>query len=223
MTLLSRWNHPKLGMIDPPQIIETLKTNNLLSPLLDKQYSQAKTLLSNHKKKPHLYIFINVTVESLLQKDFVALIKKRFSKAEAKNIVLELLESSIVTDDFINVVKVFKQCRAYGINVALDDYGAGSSSLNRLLELKVDFVKLDRSFVQHLGLNTDLGERSKILAQSVRSSCNTLNIHMVAEGVETSITASSLEGIGIHLHQGFLYAKPILPAEIDDMVDRIEI
>jgi len=120
---------------------------------------------------------------------------------------IELTESAVMADPE-QVAKVFGRLRELGATVAIDDFGTGYSSLAYLRRLPIDVLKIDRSFVT----NADQIQADAEIVKTILSLGQTLNLHVVAEGVERETQAALLRDLGCTAVQGFLYARPE-PAE----------
>jgi EAL domain-containing protein (putative c-di-GMP-specific phosphodiesterase class I) len=128
---------------------------------------------------------------------------------EPRRLVLELTESVLV-DDVEDAVRVLSRLRSIGVRLALDDFGAGYSSLRYLKRLPFDFVKLDKGLLD--GITHD--PAALALVDAVLSLLTRLGLRSCAEGIETLGQLAVIESVGCELGQGFLVAKPLLPAEL---------
>jgi EAL domain-containing protein (putative c-di-GMP-specific phosphodiesterase class I) len=126
-----------------------------------------------------------------------------------RRLVLELTESVLV-DDVELAVDVLERLRALGVRLALDDFGAGYSSLRYLRQLPFDFVKLDRGLLD----GVDRDPSALALADAVLSLLTRLGLRSIAEGIETAAQLSVLDMLGCELGQGFLVSQPLLPHEV---------
>jgi len=128
---------------------------------------------------------------------------------EPRRLVLELTESVLV-DDVEEAVQVLGRLRAIGVRLALDDFGAGYSSLRYLKRLPFDFVKLDKGLLD--GITHD--PAALALVDAVLGLLGRLGLRTCAEGIETAGQLAVIESLGCELGQGYLVAKPLLPAEL---------
>ena len=132
------------------------------------------------------------------------------SGVEPSRVEFEITETAAM-DDLQQVIVSIAQLRDLGARIALDDFGSGFSSLGRLLLLKVDKIKVDKSFV------TDVG-RSRTAPSIIRSVvglCEDLGIDCVVEGVETEFQRATLEALGCRWMQGYLFSKPVPSNSLD--------
>jgi len=122
-----------------------------------------------------------------------------------RRLVFEITETDRL-QDHIRVEAVFQRYAFYGFQTAIDDFGAGLAGLRRLMEHRPDYVKLDRQLVTGI----DSQRLKQVVVQGIRDVCARLSVHLVAEGVETAGEYRWLRGAGIHLLQGYYFAKPAL-------------
>jgi EAL domain-containing protein (putative c-di-GMP-specific phosphodiesterase class I) len=132
---------------------------------------------------------------------------------EAKYLELELTESLIMQDVAL-AVATMKELQGLGVQLSIDDFGTGYSSLNALKTFPVSRLKIDKSFVD--GLLAD--ENDKAVAGAVISLGHTLNLRVIAEGVETQEQAAFLRDINCDEMQGYLFSKPLPALEIEEML-----
>ncbi|MFZ6799920.1 bifunctional diguanylate cyclase/phosphodiesterase [Undibacterium sp. Di24W] len=126
------------------------------------------------------------------------------SRAPANCVELEITESMAMTDPEL-LIKTLLHIKQLGVQVSIDDFGTGFSSLSHLQKLNVDKLKIDRAFVNEINETSDEGSIAKMIVQLSKS----LNIKVIAEGVETERQAQTLMSFGCHLAQGYLYARPL--------------
>jgi EAL domain-containing protein (putative c-di-GMP-specific phosphodiesterase class I) len=131
------------------------------------------------------------------------------SKAPPECIELEITESMAMKDPEL-LIKTLHQIKQLGIRVSIDDFGTGFSSLSHLQKLDVDKLKIDRAFVNEIKDSSGDGSIAKMVVQLGQS----LQMEIIAEGVETTMQAETLLSFGCHLAQGYLYAKPMTPDDL---------
>ncbi len=125
---------------------------------------------------------------------------------------LEVTESAFMNDPK-TAVRLLAEFRKWGIAIAIDDFGVGYSSLNQLRTLPIDRIKIDRTFIAHIGEHDD-----GAIARAIVMLADTLGLAVIAEGVESIEQQNFLLTIGCFQAQGFLYSKPVQPDEIQQMV-----
>jgi len=128
-------------------------------------------------------------------------------------LTLEITESS-VGEDPENAKRCIEKLRDRGIRISIDDFGVGYSSMSQLLDLPIDELKVDKSFV--LALESD--RRARAIVRSAVELARALDLTFIAEGIETSTNLTTLEEMGADIGQGYFIAKPLTSAELDDFL-----
>lgn len=209
---LLRWNHPTRGLLGPNQFIPLAEKSGLISSLgiwvLHKACEQLVDW-SSVVQANNLKIAVNVSARQFHQEDFVeqVLHALRRSGANAKQLKLELTESMFL-DDVDDVIAKMTILKAHGVSFALDDFGTGYSSLSYLQRLPLDQLKIDKSFVRDM-LSS---KNSATIVSAIVRLAHSLEMDVVAEGVETEQQKQFLAACGCRHYQGFLISRP-LPAE----------
>ena len=206
---LLRWPHPRRGMISPAEFIPLAEKSGLILPMgewvLDTACSHLAEL-SSHPGTAHLTISVNISVHQVREPDFVvkALAAIERHKVNPRHLKMELTESVFARDmdDLISKMKALKQ---YGVSFSLDDFGTGYSSLSYLKRLPLDQLKIDQAFVRDLLTQP----RDLAIAKTIVDLGNTLNMAVMAEGVETREQRQILESMGCRQFQGYLFGKPM--------------
>jgi EAL domain-containing protein (putative c-di-GMP-specific phosphodiesterase class I) len=147
----------------------------------------------------HWCLTVNVGPEAIVSPQFAALLARN----DVRRVVMELTEHSRVAD-YPCLMHTVRSLRSTGARLAIDDTGAGFSSLSHILKLAPDFIKLDRELVA--GIDVDPVRR--VLASSLVSFAAGTGAQIVAEGVETRAEIETLQVLGVHLSQGFHLARP---------------
>ncbi len=205
---LVRWRHPRRGVIYPSEFVPLAEEIGLGAALdrwvLHQACRQATDLACGFP--PDCYLSVNVCPPRLRRYVLPAIVQEALEAAglDESRLVLEVSERA-VTDDAGRMSGLLKELRALGVSVALDDFGAGSTSLGQLGELPLDYLKIDRRFVS--SLTRDDGPFLSIV-DAVIKLAETLGIMIVAEGIEMQQQRQLLLDIGCTLGQGFLFAVP---------------
>ena len=131
----------------------------------------------------------------------------------ANRLTLEITESS-VGEDPINAKRCIEKLRDRGIGISIDDFGVGYSSLSQLLDLPIDELKVDKSFV--IALGTD--RRARAIVSSAVELARALNLRLVAEGIESYVSLKMLEDIGADIGQGYFIARPLTSVQLDNFL-----
>lgn len=212
---LVRWNHPSFGNISPDEFISIAEGNGFIVDIgywvLIHACQQIGQWKSNGFRK--MVMSINVSGKQLLDIDFASKVFHAIEVAGATpgDISLEITETTAMNiDDTIQ--KNIASIKEYGVKISMDDFGTGHSSLSRLVDMKVDTIKIDRSFVQDIESN----ETKLKLVKSICEMSKALELDVICEGVENLSQLSILKGLGIRKFQGFVYSKPLSGLKIEE-------
>ena len=202
---LLRWHHPRYGLIPPAEFIPAAEESGLIIPIGLWVLKQA---CRDAMQWPHaVKVAVNV---SAIQIGSPAIVESLVDAVGASGMApdrveLEITESAISRDDQV-ARDVLQRLRHHGFHLAIDDFGTGYSSMAQLRELPFDTLKLDRSFVTGLG-----GERSSAsnaIISSLLHLSRSMNMSVIAEGVETTAEWNALQELGCQYGQGYLFAMP---------------
>ena len=215
---LVRWQHPKRGLVPPFEFIPLAEETGLILPLTDWMFEQAASQQARWARagRPVLPISVNVAASSFmadgLVEDLLALVARHGVVPAA--LTIEVTESMLMHDVDRAIARLV-QLREQGFRLSLDDFGTGYSSLSYIKRFPLDELKIDRSFV----IDVHRGGKDGALVASIITLARMLDIQVVAEGVETQEQADALRLLGCHLHQGYLYARPVPALEFDVLLD----
>lgn len=205
---LVRWQHPERGLVPPMAFIPVAESSGLILPL-GRRILQAAceqlTAWSLIESTRHLSVAVNVSARQFRQADFAAQVQAvlQATGAPAHRLKLELTESQLL-DDVDAVVAKMQALRDLGVGLSLDDFGTGYSSLSLLKRLPLDQVKIDKTFVRDI--LTDPQDASIVAA--VVTLGRSLQIQVIAEGVETEAQREALLRLGCLHYQGYLFGRP---------------
>ncbi len=213
---LVRWEHPNMGLVLPDKFIPLLEKTGLIVELDQWVMKTAMAQISQwHAKgfKPGI-LALNLAMKQLEQKDLTLTLKEILEETGCNPewIELEVTEGQIMNNPEKAIV-VLNQLSDMGIELAIDDFGTGYSSLSYLKRLPIDKLKIDQSFVR--GLPDD--EEDAAITKSVIALSQSLNLKIIAEGVETREQKNFLVKNGCRNIQGYLYGKPMLASEMEKM------
>lgn len=210
---LVRWEHPEYGLIPPGKFIPIAEDTGLIVPLgywvLEEACRQTKQWQTESPQNPPLMVNVNLSAHQLKRADVVEKILEIVVKTELplQSLRLEITES-VMMDNLEDARQKLNRLKVYGIKVALDDFGTGYSSMASLVELPVDSIKIDRSFVSRLGDQ----EQASAAISAIIALAKAHGLDVTGEGVETQEQVELLQNYGCLLGQGYLFAKP-LPAD----------
>jgi diguanylate cyclase (GGDEF)-like protein len=218
---LIRWHHPARGLVSPTDFIPVAEKTGLIGPLTEWMLEQACRQIATWRMsgRAQLPVSVNISPSWFTQRGLLEHIDEllRRYKLPGEALVLEVTESVLVRDTD-KCIERMRELRERGIGISLDDFGTGYSSLAYLKVLPLDEIKLDRSFVTDIGG----GSRDVALAAAVVTLARTLDLEVIAEGVETSEQAAALQAVGCHVHQGYLYGSPVPAAEFTALLVQAE-
>jgi diguanylate cyclase (GGDEF)-like protein/PAS domain S-box-containing protein len=206
---LLRWRHPSRGMVPPVEFIPVAEQTGLILPLGQWVLGAACAQLvawNSAADTRKLTIAVNVSARQFRHPEFTAQLLDllRTSGANPYRLKLELTESMLLTD-FDDVVIKMGELRSIGVNFALDDFGTGYSSLSYLKRLPLDQLKIDQSFVRDV--LTDPNDAA--IARTILSLAASLDLSVVAEGVETAGQRDFLLQCGCRAFQGYFFGRPV--------------
>lgn len=217
---LARLNHPVHGVISPLQFIPIAEESGLIVPLGAWVLDEVCRQIAEWRRAGmgDLTVAVNVSPLQLARADFAAQVRESIARHGVApwHLELELTESLMMNGD--NMCRAqMGELRAIGVRFALDDFGTGYSSLGYLHRLPVDAIKLDRSFVQCV----DTDDAARRLVQAMIGVAQGLGLAVIAEGVETEAQRAVLVAAGCPMMQGYLFAGPLLPAQIPAFLDQV--
>ncbi|HWS33410.1 MAG TPA: bifunctional diguanylate cyclase/phosphodiesterase [Actinoplanes sp.] len=207
---LVRWRHPRRGNLSPGEFLPLVERSELLIPftrrVLDLALASAADWTASGIEVP---VSVNVSARSLTDPTFPAQVTEalRRHRTPASRLVLEITESVAVSEQDI-VDEVLARLRASGVQVSLDDFGTGFSSLSSVTRMPVDEIKIDRSFVDEM---IDSAAAGAVVRGAVELGAR-LGVRVVAEGIETIEQRAALIALGCPSAQGYHFCKP-MPAD----------
>lgn len=218
---LIRWNHPKRGVLLPIAFIPEAEETGLILPIGD---WVLKTACEQNKKWQDagfipMRVAVNISLKQIKQIDFVQKIK---SILDSTGLSPKWLELEITENVILNAIELalstLPELYEMGIHITLDDFGTGTSSINYLRRIPLDRLKIDRSFINNINLNTS----DEVIIQSIISLAKKLNLKIVAEGVETQKQLEFLQSNHCEEVQGFYFSKPVPTSELELLLQRPE-
>lgn len=214
---LVRWQHPVQGFLAPSHFIARAEETRLIIPL--GLLIIKKALMQMQAWQAHNFAYkkvaINISSVQIEEEDFIECLEaiRQETTIEATRIELEITESSFMNNPK-QVSKTLQKLENLGYKISLDDFGTGYSSLSYLKQLPLHKLKIDRSFVQDLPHDTD----DQAISKAIIALGKTLELEVMAEGVETQEQKLFLMQNGCDSMQGFLYAKPMSAEMLENFV-----
>jgi PAS domain S-box-containing protein/diguanylate cyclase (GGDEF)-like protein len=214
---LLRWNSPQFGAVSPVDFIPIAERSNLIVSIgewvLREACQQAVAWRTSDLRAPR--IAVNLSSGQLIVPGIAACIQgiALEYQCDPSWLGLEITESMLI-DNSQEVAQVLRQLKSIGFEISLDDFGTGYSSLSRLQDLPIDIVKIDRSFVPDVTAAT--GDVS--VTRAIITMAHSLQLRVLAEGVENEGQLGLLVTNGCDLIQGFYFSRPVPPAEVEAMV-----
>jgi diguanylate cyclase (GGDEF)-like protein len=214
---LLRWNNPELGNITPAKFIPIAEEAGLIITIGDWVLSTACKQMAIWQKSglEKLIISVNISAKQLHQDDLVEKIKSTLIEtgANAECLELELTESLLMTDSSKTINKLHA-IKSMGVHLSIDDFGTGYSNLSYLEKLPIDTLKIDKSFIDSIKLNTDKAP----IVNTIISLGKNMNLKVIAEGAESSVQVQYLKTQNCDQIQGHYFSKALPANEIKEMI-----
>lgn len=213
---LIRWNHPQKGFISPFFFMTAAEETHLINPIGEWVLREACHQIIKWQKegRPTTKVAVNLSARQLFHGDVVDLVRRviRETKIPPEWLELELTESALV-QDMNRAIDIMKGLKALGVELALDDFGTGYSSLSYLMQFPVNKIKIDRSFIKIIEDSTD---GNYAVTKGIIELGHSLNLKVIAEGVETKAQLRYLKQHKCDLIQGFYFAQPQPPDKFSE-------
>ncbi|MGO9335143.1 MAG: putative bifunctional diguanylate cyclase/phosphodiesterase [Acidimicrobiales bacterium] len=216
---LVRWRHPERGVVAPDDFIPFAEQHGLIDEIdsfvLDEACRQLAEWVAREGWPSGFTMAVNVSGAELSEPEFVGRVAEviRSRGIPPARLCLEMTETAIV-GEWGDIQETLSALSKLGVHVALDDFGTGYSSLAHLQRMKVDVLKIDRSFVAKI----DRSPRDREIVAAVLAMSHALGITVVGEGIETSHQLDTLAGLDCDQGQGFLFARPLSPEAVVTLV-----
>lgn len=213
-----RWQHPLDGLLTPDLFIPLAEQTGLVTKLGDQVLLQACADVRAWRERPgaaDMYVTVNLSAVQLVDVDLVDRVGAAMSGAglPAGSLVLEITET-MLTRDPNRAADTLGRLKALGVQVAVDDFGTGHSSLAYLRRFPVDMLKIATEFTQGLGSNPD----DDIVTHAIIQLAGALGLRTVAEGIETSAQHADLVALSCPLGQGYLFSRPVEAHQIHELL-----
>lgn len=214
---LIRWKSYEGNVIMPDFFIPVAEATGLMCQITAHVFKLvAMDMQTVFQQYPDIQIGINITAQDLLSGNLLELIEefKTVGGAKSSQLVLEATERGLVND--AKSLQVMKEIRRQGVKIAIDDFGTGYSNLSYLTKFELDYIKIDKSFVDSVGTEAV----TRHVAFHIIEMAKSLNLGMVAEGVETEIQAKLLSEKGVKYVQGWLFSKALSASNFETYLEK---
>ena len=210
---LLRWKHPELGLIPPDRFIRVAENTGLILPIGEwvLQTACAAARRWQDQGLPPIPVAVNVSAVQFRQEGFRALVRRILDETHLppQYLELELTESVLLVNADLTF-PVLQELKSMGVRLAIDDFGTGYSSLSYLRQFPVHRLKIDRSFVKAVAVNPD----DAAITSAIISMGKSLNLKVIAEGVEDQAQMAFLKAHHCDEIQGYYFGAPVSPEEI---------
>ncbi|MGB8971580.1 MAG: bifunctional diguanylate cyclase/phosphodiesterase, partial [Pseudomonas capeferrum] len=218
--VLLRWHHPQLGQQPPAQFIQVLEESGLIlevgSWILDEACDAcAHMLMDGLIDADDFSLCVNISPRQFRQNDFVGRVLRSLDDYRLPRQMLKLeITEGIVIQNLEDTISKMRELKRHGVSFAMDDFGTGYSSLTYLKRLPVDALKIDQTFVRDAPIDPNDAE----IVRAIVAMAHSLDLAVIAEGVELTEQLAFLEQLGCHLYQGYLHSRPLPLPEFRQML-----
>ena len=214
---LVRWNHPEMGLVAPGKFMEVAEETGLILPIGEWVLSAACTQARDWQASglPPLSVAVNLSARQFQQKNLVEVVARslRESRLDPQYLELEITESTAMFD-LENTAYVLRRLSDLGIQIAIDDFGKGYSSLAYLKRFPIHSIKIDASFVRDIVTDPD----DAAIVKAIITMGHSLKLHVVAEGVETLEQLVFLRAAECDAVQGYFFSRPAAAQEFQALL-----
>lgn len=216
---LVRWQRNENDIVSPVKFIPLAEETGLIIPLgewvLQEACKQLKTWQTTMKDSRKLQINVNISAKQFLQNDLVSTVKNVLSETslDPRFLKIEITESSIMEGGKLAIDRL-NRLKEVGIKLAIDDFGTGYSSLSSLQKFPIDYLKIDRSFIQ----DVDVCSESREIVKTIITLASNLGLGLVAEGVESIEQLMVLEKMQCDNVQGYYFSRPVPEQDVPGLI-----
>lgn len=213
---LVRWNHPKKGIVLPVEFIPLAEEIGFIIPIGEWVLRTAcqQNKLWQDRGLPPIRVAVNVATPQIKSPDFINTVRTILQETNlpAKFLEIELTENIILeTKEIVNIVNELKEI---GVQIVLDDFGTGNSSLNYLRKVSLNGLKIDRTFITNLEENNS----DSVILKAIITMANGLNLEVVTEGIETQEQLDLVKAQKCRDGQGYYFSKPLSAEKIEEFL-----
>ena len=213
---LARWNHPERGLVPPGAFIPLAEETGLIGKLTEVMFNAIISHIQSWAKAGiAMPVSVNLSPRQLTDLSLPDAIADRLQQAgvDSSLLIIEVTEQAAMAD-ICAATDILTRLRLKDIQVSLDDFGAGYSSLVEIYRLPLSEIKFDRSLIVDLDRDVD----ARTVVRALTQLAGTLDLTMCAEGIETEETAAFLKASGCHRAQGFHFSRPLTPAQFEALL-----
>jgi diguanylate cyclase (GGDEF)-like protein/PAS domain S-box-containing protein len=217
---LVRWQHPERGLLQPGEFIPVAEDSGLIEPIGRWVSERAcEQLLAWHDQRPDarpLDVSVNLSARQVTHRDLIATVAEILARTglDPQHLRLEITESVLVEESSA-ASAALDALKEIGVSLVLDDFGTGYSSLAYLNRFPLDALKIDRSFIEALGVEQ---ERTAIV-EAIIGMARALSLELIAEGVENEAQLTELSRLGCDYAQGFYFSRPMAPGQVSRLLE----
>lgn len=219
---LVRWQHPERGLIVPAEFIPLAEENGLIVPLgywvLRQACHQIKLWQTQYPCSPPLTVSVNISGKQFSEPDLIQQFSQilQDTKLNPQSLRLEITESVLI-ENTESVVSTLLQLKAMNIQLYMDDFGTGYSSLSYLHRFPIDTLKIDRSFISTM----DVDSKNSKIVQTIIMLAHNLGMDVIAEGIETEDQQAKLKNLGCEYGQGYFFSKPLAAVAAEVLIAKL--
>jgi EAL domain-containing protein (putative c-di-GMP-specific phosphodiesterase class I) len=208
---LVRWQHPQRGLLEPSEFISIAEDSGLIAPIGRWVQERAcRQVLEWHEQRP-VDISVNLSARQVTHRDLAGSVAEILERTglHPSHLHLEITES-ILVEESAAATSTLEALSEIGVRLVLDDFGTGYSSLAYLNRFPIDALKIDRSFIEVLGAETE----QTAIVEAIIGMARALSLDVIAEGVENDAQLSELRRLGCDYAQGHLFSMALPPDEV---------
>jgi predicted signal transduction protein with EAL and GGDEF domain len=216
---LVRWQHPDRGLVPPGEFIPIAEESDLILQIgawtRRESCEQAARWRVRFGERAPLPVSVNLSARQLAQAELPEIIRRVLAETglTAADLAIEITETALIENSSVPAASL-GELKSLGVEILLDDFGTGYSSLSHLRRFPIDVLKIDRSFVMHLGA----GGQDSAIVGAIAGMARALGLRVVAEGVESAEQAAQAKALGCGCAQGYYFARPGPPEAIESLI-----
>jgi diguanylate cyclase (GGDEF)-like protein/PAS domain S-box-containing protein len=221
---LVRWQHPERGLLDPAEFVSIAEDSGLIEPLGRwVQEHACRQILDWHSQRPDARPFdvaVNLSARQVAHRDLPATVAEIIARTGIDPIHLRLeITESILVEESATAIASLEALNEIGVRLVLDDFGTGYSSLAYLNRFPFHALKIDRSFVEALGIE----QEGTAIVEAIIGMARALSLEVIAEGVENEVQLAELRRLGCDYAQGHLFHPAMPAADVSRLLGRAEL